>query len=842
MAVENTAFFIGEFMTVQVTDRLSQLYVGNGANTRFDFVFRVFDQEDVTGVAVRVKVGNDFEFLDESKYAVTVNQDNLGGFVTFNEAPDNQTYFYIAGRTPVDQLLDITNYDNFYPDALERALDKITAILQEWNHLVDFETQARILADIAYDDLAKEREADLKAYIDGIASAITGKPVLGLPSYFVVDGDENQEQINDKTIQFIPTIAQLLTYKPRKDGQLVVVKSYVGVSKEGGGKFVFKAGDTTPINNVTVFNAIGGRWFRYNWKNPDIYDAGLDGTEIDAAPRLQALVDAATSLNMPVNLKGKTLKATQLDIPDNMHIFNGGIDVTSSPWKNDSSNGTYGRGALMLKNTNRNAIGIDYEVQENYLPLNVAKNIKFVNIEFKADKYAGVFYKFDGLEFINCRGYWNSFNLFKLIGGWHGTVLINDTPTSYNLVDPINGRCKNITVKDSRWYGGYINKQWSSPFRFIACEDVHISGGKNDSPLGWHIDIYNKGFTLEVADYVNTNQEVVLSAIDGTGHADALAVYVGQNSYDINILGGRWKDFGLKGAYIESGSQVTIDGVVVRCTNPNSVATFVDLQPNWRNAENTFWGNVADINIKNATVNGVRFGVTTSQFGGVRSLRGIHIENNLIVTNSNLTAIGITGTEDYTVANNNCNGSLFLGRNNGGGAVSKNRFANPSNYALYIDRQLTGILPYLVNNEFYVDSGDVIYNNGGEGKVGQITGGNIQSGNGGHIFALGEAANITCYAFENGLTQRQMNFSQSIDVPANGTATYTKNIAGVKEGWSASMSLHGMFDLGYDLSFSVSCKSNQIVFRVRNNTNSAVNASPNLLLNLNSFADQVFIN
>ncbi|WP_288501718.1 hypothetical protein [uncultured Acinetobacter sp.] len=183
-------------MTVQVADRLSQLYVGNGANTRFDFIFRVFNQEDETGVAVRVQVDNDFEFLDESKYTVTVNQDSLGGYVTFNEAPSNQTYFYIAGKTPVDQLLDITNYDNFYPDSLERALDKITAILQEWNHLVDFETKARILADIAYDDLAKQREADLKAYIDGIASAVVGNPVLGLPAEFVVDGDKNQHQIN----------------------------------------------------------------------------------------------------------------------------------------------------------------------------------------------------------------------------------------------------------------------------------------------------------------------------------------------------------------------------------------------------------------------------------------------------------------------------------------------------------------------------------------------------------------------------------------------------------------------------------------------------------------------
>lgn len=185
-------------MTVQVSDRLSQLYVGNGINTRFDFTFRAFEQEDETGIGVRVKVGNDFEFIDESEYAVTLNPDNLGGYVTFVEPPSAVTFFYIAGKTPVDQLLDITNYDNFYPDAIERALDKLTAILQEWKHLVVFETQARILADIDYDELAKQREADLKAYIDGIASAITGQPVLGLPAEFVVDGPKTQKQINSE--------------------------------------------------------------------------------------------------------------------------------------------------------------------------------------------------------------------------------------------------------------------------------------------------------------------------------------------------------------------------------------------------------------------------------------------------------------------------------------------------------------------------------------------------------------------------------------------------------------------------------------------------------------------
>ncbi|MEW0951241.1 hypothetical protein [Acinetobacter baumannii] len=241
-------------MTVQVSDRLSQLYVGNGVNTRFDFMFRAYEQEDETGVGVRIKVGNEFEFIDESEYTVTTNPDNMGGYVTFVNPPSAETFFYIAGKTPVDQLLDITNYDNFYPDALERALDKITAILQEWNHLVDFETKTRILADIAYDDLAKQREADLKAYIDGIASAVIGKPVLGLPSEFVVDGDENQEQINNKTVRGFDSIVDLLVYAPRVNGQTVFVKSYHSGLNKGGGTFVYNSAKKFINDGVVTFN------------------------------------------------------------------------------------------------------------------------------------------------------------------------------------------------------------------------------------------------------------------------------------------------------------------------------------------------------------------------------------------------------------------------------------------------------------------------------------------------------------------------------------------------------------------------------------------------------------
>ncbi|OUY07636.1 hypothetical protein [Acinetobacter populi] len=213
-------------MTVPVSDRLSPLYVGDGVQVRFDFTFNVFQQEDSTGITVRVKNGSEFEEIDPTKYTVTLNNDEEGGYITFISPPDITQFFYIMGSTAVDQLLDITNYNNFYPDALERALDKITAILQEWYSNLDQETLSRILADINYDNLAKQREADLKAYIDGIASAIFGRPVIGLPSVFVgtsIDDLPTQKLFNEKTVTTVESIADLANLEVW-EGRTVYVK------------------------------------------------------------------------------------------------------------------------------------------------------------------------------------------------------------------------------------------------------------------------------------------------------------------------------------------------------------------------------------------------------------------------------------------------------------------------------------------------------------------------------------------------------------------------------------------------------------------------------------------
>ncbi|WP_139887849.1 hypothetical protein [Acinetobacter nosocomialis] len=193
-------------MTVPISDRLSQLYVGNGTNTRFDFTFRIFQQEDLTGVAVRKKGNTDFETVDPSTYTVTLNADDMGGFVKFNTAPSKGTYFYIAGATPLDQLLDITNYDNFYPDALERALDKLTALLQEWGTQLDLEKQARILADIHYDSLAMEREENLEnrliSYINAVVGITNPKIFDGISDRMVITKDGRTQREFNESIPF----------------------------------------------------------------------------------------------------------------------------------------------------------------------------------------------------------------------------------------------------------------------------------------------------------------------------------------------------------------------------------------------------------------------------------------------------------------------------------------------------------------------------------------------------------------------------------------------------------------------------------------------------------------
>lgn len=637
--------------------------------------------------------------------------------------------------------------------------------------------------------------------------------------------------IKKDSISIFESIADLPS--SYKNNSIGYVRSYILGQNKGGGLFYFDS-ELAEINNgVTVFNG----WVRIDFDNPSVYQAGILGNETDCYIALQKITDIA--VNKRINLEGLSLKFSQLDIPSNTYFYNGTMDCSISTWQN-----TYGRTAIMLKSTDRNATGVDYEVKENYEAIIESKNITFENIHFVAQSQIGLFFKFDGLSFIDCSAEWGNQDLFKFVGGINGTVLVNDTPTSYNLIDPINGRNKNILIDNFVAKGGYVDSTFSNSFHFAGCENVVINGGNYDCTLGIKIDIYNKNIELNNFNYINTNQQLINDAIANTGDPEMYAIYIGQNCYDIRINGGIWRDFAKKGIYIEVGSLVVIDGVNASCKDANSVARFADLQPNYRDNTNTFWGNVANITIKNCIVNGVKYGIGTSPFNSAKSLKDINLINNIINTNSVFDAITFTGTESYLVEGCICNGNLTLLSNNGANSyIKQSSFVNDSNYALYIAHQDAGMLPSICDTDFIVGTGSPIYNNGGSSKSGSIIRGKIASGSGAQLMQLGTAANIVCYDFENGVTQRAQAFPQNINLEAGATsATIIKSISGVREGWIPNLTIHGIVAFGFDLTITCSAEVDGISFKIKNNGATAVNFTPNMLLKLNSFCDQVFRN
>lgn len=128
----------------------------------------------------------------------------------------------------------------------------------------------------------------------------------------VIDGSENQKQINDKTIQNISSINLLRVFVKRINGQIVNLKSYHEGMNAGGGIFYADELDTTSVDNgvTTILGNDGTRWKRSK-KELTFADAGCLGTG-DETLKIQALLNAALNNDYIINdNSGKRFTFTQ---------------------------------------------------------------------------------------------------------------------------------------------------------------------------------------------------------------------------------------------------------------------------------------------------------------------------------------------------------------------------------------------------------------------------------------------------------------------------------------------------------------------------------------------------
>lgn len=154
-------------MTIADIPRRTRYDFSSGASYPFEFV--VFGTNEVT-ITVTDEDGVE-TVLDPSLYTVTLN-DN-GGSVVLDESVEC-VQVVITSAVPQTQETIITNKGGFYPDVLNKAHDKLTALIQQVDEKVDRAIKVPVSSSATADEYKGEIEAianEAKASAEQAASS-----------------------------------------------------------------------------------------------------------------------------------------------------------------------------------------------------------------------------------------------------------------------------------------------------------------------------------------------------------------------------------------------------------------------------------------------------------------------------------------------------------------------------------------------------------------------------------------------------------------------------------------------------------------------------------------------
>lgn len=277
------------------------------------------------GVATSFSLG----FQCESKDHLIVLVDEIeppiatwsltGGNVVFTTAPAAGKKITVQRNTPFSRTTDYQSYNNsFRPPAVNKDFDWIWLKLQELG-VADWILGARIDALKNYVD---RKDDELKAYLmeetrkQGVAldqlddyynylmqrlAQIAADK--GWDASFVVDGDENQHQINKKTIRHVPSVSEMLSTPKLEDGMRVFVKSTVepnyALAKPfvGSGEFVYVSSKSTINDGGIIVNG----WVRvFDEVQLEFWGARPDGSA-DASSALSSAISFILNNRIAIN-------------------------------------------------------------------------------------------------------------------------------------------------------------------------------------------------------------------------------------------------------------------------------------------------------------------------------------------------------------------------------------------------------------------------------------------------------------------------------------------------------------------------------------------------------------
>jgi hypothetical protein len=122
-------------MTISTTaSRIS--YNGNGATTAFSFPYRFLTNADLVVIKVAAD-GTETTLTLNTNYTVTGADDDAGGTVTLSVAPLSGQRVVIYRAVTLTQEVDYITGDPFPAETHERALDRLTMIVQQQQDAID---------------------------------------------------------------------------------------------------------------------------------------------------------------------------------------------------------------------------------------------------------------------------------------------------------------------------------------------------------------------------------------------------------------------------------------------------------------------------------------------------------------------------------------------------------------------------------------------------------------------------------------------------------------------------------------------------------------------------------
>ena len=267
----------------------------------------------------------------------------VDGNVVFTTAPAAGKQITLQRNTPFSRATDYQSYNNsFRPPAVNKDFDWIWLKLQELG-VADW------LMKLYVDRLHQQQEQkinDLKVYVDDrddelrvyLLEEIRKQGVAldqldeyynylmqrlaqiavdkGWDASFVVDGNENQKYINDKTIQFLASVSDLKNYKPRGIGQVVLAKSYNPINNVGGGQFICVQSSILTEDSAVVFrSAVVGYedyfWVRINFDVLTPEMCGASGTLQDSTDAIERFLNLCGQGYKGQAVSGKVYKTNK---------------------------------------------------------------------------------------------------------------------------------------------------------------------------------------------------------------------------------------------------------------------------------------------------------------------------------------------------------------------------------------------------------------------------------------------------------------------------------------------------------------------------------------------------